>query len=106
MRACALYLYFRDVYPSCNENLMQRLILIAFVATVAGASVLDVHAQDQTGETLHEAAREGQVEEVKRLIAAGADVNVKNDSGATPLDTAKKNGATRLADLLRAHGGE
>ncbi len=86
---------------------MQRLILIALVATVVGAHVADVHAQDQTGETLlHKAAREGQVEEVKRLIAAGADVNVKNDSGATPLDTAKKNGATRLADLLRAHGGE
>ncbi len=53
---------------------MQRLILIALVATVAGAHVADVHAQDQTGET--------------------------------PLDTAIKNGATRLADLLRAHGGE
>ena len=74
MRACALYLYFRACYPSCNENLMQRLILIALVATVAGAHVADVHAQDQTGET--------------------------------PLDTAIKNGATRLADLLRAHGGE
>ncbi len=53
---------------------MQRLILIALVATVAGAQVSDVHAQDQTGDT--------------------------------PLDTAIKNRATRLADLLRAHGGE
>ena len=66
MRACALYLYFRACYPSCTENLMQRLILIALVATVAGVSVPDVHAQDQTGETLlHKAAGEGQVEEVK-----------------------------------------
>ncbi len=40
------------------------------------------------------------------LIAAGADVRIKNDSGETPLNAAIKNGATRLADLLRAHGGE
>ena len=72
MRACALYLYFRACYPSCTENLMQRLILIVLAATVAGACVSEVHAQDQTVETLHEAAREGQVEEVKRLLAAGA----------------------------------
>ena len=106
MRACALYLYFRACYPSCNENLMQRLILIALVATVAGACVSVVHAQDRTGERLHEAAREGQVEEVERLIASGVDVRIKNDSGETPLDTAIRNGATRMADLLRAHGGE
>ena len=74
MRACALYLYFWACYPSCTENLMQRLILIALVATVAGAHVPDVHAQEQTRET--------------------------------PLDTAIRNEATRMADLLRAHGGE
>ena len=74
MQMCTLYLCFRVCYPSCTENLMQRLILIALVATVAGAHVADVHAQDQTGET--------------------------------PLDTAIRNGATRMADLLRAHGGE
>ena len=107
MRACALYLYFRACYPSCNENLMQRLILIALVATVAGACVPDVHAQDQTGEKLlHKAAGEGEVEKVERLIASGVDVRIKNDSGETPLDTAIRNGATRMADLLRAHGGE
>ncbi len=66
MQACALYLYFRACYPSCTENLMHRLILIALVATVAGACVSEVHAQDQTVETLlHKAAGEGQVEEVK-----------------------------------------
>ena len=53
---------------------MQRLILIALVATVVGAHVADVHAQEQTGET--------------------------------PLDRAAWQGFTRLADLLRAHGGE
>ena len=107
MRACALYLYFRACYPSCNENLMQRLILIALVATIASACVPDVHAQEWTGEKLlHKAANEGEVEEVKRLIASGADVNVINNRGETPLDTAIRNGATRLADLLRAHGGE
>jgi len=38
------------------------------------------------------------------LIAAGADVNAKDDKGRTPLDRAV--GYTETADLLRKHGGK
>ena len=34
---------------------------------------------------IHEAARTGNIEVVKQYLAAGGDVNVKNDDGRTPL---------------------
>jgi ankyrin repeat protein len=37
---------------------------------------------------LHAAASEGQNEIAELLIAEGADVNVKNDEGETPIDMA------------------
>jgi len=34
---------------------------------------------------IHEAARTGNIEVVKQYLAAGGDVNAKNDDGRTPL---------------------
>jgi len=38
------------------------------------------------------------------LVRKGADVNLNNGWGGTPLSIAKKNGYTDIADLLRSHG--
>jgi ankyrin repeat protein len=40
------------------------------------------------------------------LIAAGADVNAKDDEGDTPLDSAILAKQTEIIDLLRKHGGK
>ncbi len=40
------------------------------------------------------------------LIAKGADVNVKDNSGYTPLDYAISRSHPEIADLLRKHGGK
>jgi ankyrin repeat protein len=40
------------------------------------------------------------------LIANGADVNAKNDSGMTPWFYAAHNGHKETADLLRKHDGK
>lgn len=40
------------------------------------------------------------------LIAHGADVNVKDLDGTTPLGLAVKEGYEELAELLRQHGGQ
>lgn len=89
----------------------------------------DVNARNEDGATpLHGAAFLGEVETADMLIQKGADVNARNDEGATPLDTtavewgitefvatmlvleldeeAVKAGRTKVADLLRQHGGK
>jgi ankyrin repeat protein len=56
--------------------------------------------------TIHGAARGGDIEAVKEFLAAGADVNAKDDVGETPLDWAIGKNRTEVADLLRKHGGK
>ena len=55
---------------------------------------------------MHAAASEGQNEIAELLIAEGADVNVKNDEGETPIDMAIRLRRTETIDLLRKHGGK
>ena len=67
---------------------------------------------------IHVAVIMGKIEAVKQHIAAGTDVNAKNDRGMTPLDWAIKQifqtrhspavqqKHTEVADLLRKHGGK
>ena len=52
--------------------------------------------------SIHEAAKNGDIEVVKQHLASGEDVNAKLAGFGTPLDLAK--GET--ADLLRKHGGK
>jgi len=55
---------------------------------------------------LHRAAGRGNKEVAELLIAEGADVNVKNEDGDTPLDAAIYGKKPQTADLLRKHGGK
>ena len=58
--------------------------------------------QAQAKESIDAASRYGIVEAIKRHLAAGTDVNAKDDLSRTPLDYAEG----ELADLLRKHGGK
>ena len=70
----------------------------------------------KAGESIHIAARVGHIEAVKHHLAAGTDVNAKDEDGKTPLDHAEAewegdvdevNAArNEVADLLRKHGGK
>ena len=53
-----------------------------------------------------EAATDGNIEAVKQHLAAGANVNAKDDVGKTPLDGAIEFKHPEIADLLRKHGGK
>lgn len=55
---------------------------------------------------LHKAAYEGNLEEVKALIAKGADVNAKAQNGRTALFVAANKGYADLAELLIAKGAD
>ncbi|MFH1884082.1 MAG: DUF6263 family protein [Planctomycetota bacterium] len=56
--------------------------------------------------TLHDAARDGDIDQVQLLISKGADVNEKNRMGWTPLHTAVQNRRQALIELLIAKGAD
>jgi ankyrin repeat protein len=64
-----------------------------------------VNAKGNWGSTpLHYAAQEGHMEVAELLIADGADLEAKADTGITPPDWAYK--YPEIANLLRKHGGK
>ena len=48
--------------------------------------------------------RRGHADIVRLLLDHGADVNVKNKAGSTPLAIAVEKGRKAIAELLRRHG--
>ena len=77
----------------------QLLITIAAVVLVGcGPSVPDI--------SLHGAAYEGNVEAVKQHLAAGTDVDAKNDDGMTPLHRAAHRGHKEITEMLIAKGAD
>ena len=58
--------------------------------------------------SIHDAAYDGNIEVVKQHLAAGTDVNVKEDDGWrwTPLHLAARNGHKEIIELLIAAGAE
>jgi len=55
---------------------------------------------------LHDAAKRGDVEKVKALIAEGASVHAVNSEGATPLHWAAFKGHVGVAKVLLAKGAD
>ena len=75
-----------------NRPLAEQTILSWFAATYPGSTKMnqdDVHRKDKTGSTsLHRAALAGREDVVEFLIAKGADIDVRNKRGETPLHCA------------------
>lgn len=66
-----------------------------------------VDDRDRAGRTaLHYAATDGELGTARRLIAEGADVNVKEDGGWTPLHCAADQGDLDIVRLLIAAGAD
>jgi len=75
------------------------------------AAVLVVGCAKAPDISIHDAARDGNIEAVKQAIADGANVNAKNDlgepgGGATPLHRAATYGHKEIAELLIANGAD
>ena len=75
--------------------------LIAIVA-----AVLMVGCGESSSELLIQSVREGNIEAVKQHLAAGADVNVKDARGMTPLHLATSNGQKEIVEPLIAAGAD
>jgi cytochrome c2 len=70
------------------------------------AIVLGGFASQTAAGPLHNAARDGDVEQVKSLITSGEDVNKRNRNLGWPLHQAALNDYTEIAELLIAAGAD
>ena len=86
---------------------MKHLLLTTIAAGAlvgCGPSVPDI--------SIHEAARDGNIEAVKQHLAAGTDVNAKDEisgqavHGATPLHYAAARGRNKIVELLIVKGAD
>ena len=71
---------------------------------VAEASQAEPPTAKAADISIHQAANDGNIEAVKKHLAAGADVNAKEDNGFTPLHEAANQGHKEIAELLIAKG--
>jgi FOG: Ankyrin repeat len=60
----------------------------------------------KAGESIHIATVAGHIEAVKQHLAAGADVNAKDDGESTPLHNAASEGHKEIAELLIDKGAD
>ncbi|CAN4093151.1 unnamed protein product [Withania somnifera] len=60
----------------------------------------------QLGDSLHRAARKGDVADIKKCIAEGANVNGKDQNGWTPLHRAAFKGKIEMVKVLIKHGSK
>ena len=79
-----------------QKGLLNRIICMKHLLLTTIVAVLVVGC----GTSIYEAAEEGQIEEVKKLLAAGAGVNAQTKFKETPLHFAAENGQKEAADLL------
>ena len=86
---------------------MKHLLLttIAAVVLVVGCGHL-APIVARLDSSIHKAARDGHIEVVKKHLAAGVNVNAKDEGGVTPLQHAAYWGHKEIAELLIAKGAE
>ncbi len=93
-----------DLTPMMTAIRDARPPLVAGLVSTFLANGADPNWQDKTGYTaLHYAAREGRIEAISLLVEHGADLNLENNGGKTPLDLATND---TVIDLLIELGAE
>jgi hypothetical protein len=83
---------------------IRRVLTITFILLLAG--YVAVPAANDKNAALIEASRAGRLEEVKRLLGEGADVNARDKDGWTALMHAVREGQPEVVDFLLDHGAQ
>ncbi len=87
-----------------NALKLKSILLIAVAACLLITPALDAHPNPD--KDLLDAAKTGKVKMIKSLLEQGADVNVADKLGNTPLIFASKIGDTPTVDMLLAHNAD
>jgi ankyrin repeat protein len=74
--------------------------------TIAAVVLVGCGGPPEVDRALHKAAGAGKIEAVKQHLAAGVDVNAKDDNGWTPLHAAAREGHKEIVELLIANGAD
>ena len=82
---------------------MRSYLLSLFAIIVAGCCTPIIKAPEIS---LHEAAKEGNIEAVRQHLAAGVDVNLRDEKYNTPLHYVTTDLQLDIAELLIKHGAE
>lgn len=91
-------------YRWATERLIRRMRRAGIACLVA--PLLFAQAEQTPAARLHEAARTGNLSEIKRLLSAGIPVNDRDPIGSTPLLDAVLGRRTEAAELLIAAGAD
>ena len=84
----------------------RRMVIGIAIAAVAIALPLVGAGQPVTGRRLHDAAANDDMAAIRTLLAAGADIDARDQAGRTPLLTATRANNVRAAEALIAAGAD
>jgi len=86
---------------------MKRIAISTFILLLFASLTIDkTFAQTTQTKSLHQAAVSGDINRVKELLTKGADINLKNRQGWTPLHAAVWNQKQDIAKLLIEKGAD
>ena len=89
---------------------MKHLLLTTIAAMLVVGCATTQQPEPPTAKapdiSIHDAAVDGNIEAVKQHLAAGTDVNAKDEEGWTPLHIAAIRGNKEIAELLIAEGAD
>lgn len=102
------------IVKTCRAHSLLQLAARAIVILIAAAAGLmnqttvdaTIRHAAWTPDSLHAAAHAGDVDEVRRLIAAGADVDAKSEFGGTALMAAAERAHVEVVRLLLEAGAD
>jgi len=86
---------------------MKRLIICVMLAMLFGPATLDkAYSQNKPTKSIHQAAVDGDIDQVKALLDKGENINQQNRMGWTPLMAAVNNRRPAVVEMLISKGAD